>query len=914
MAVKNDAISPGRAASRRWLFGANVALMTVLAAAVLVGVNLLGHLRNARYDLTGGLSGHRISQRTKSVLAKSGKGQPIRITTVYASDDPETARKEYFPRVEDLCEELREYGKSTGLPIEAEHIISGNDQAKLRDRIQQKFGSAAGAYNEVVTLAQVVWKDVADTLTPMHQKLEALVAGDSWLGSFPTLANIASILRKDIKNIDDTKQEVDTLVRGEGIPRFSEANEKIKTLDNDLKQHMEQIQNWTKEVDKLARLLGDPNAEFIRTTRARLKEMAAKVADLKQIAGDPKNPEVPADPKPVLQNFAKSAVQFGDWLTAEAARMGNFLNEYPALRQHPKWQIKTGLYVVDLTAMLNSGADSLTSNSRALRNYLKQDVPLDQLQNLVRQTRQMAVQIGDTLDQWNESVTSVLDEGGKIDAQTKQFLADASGGQMFKKGLDRLNEVGTKIGKLPELKLDEVATRLQQENIIVVERGKDDVRVVSFDEAWPYADPFGRAGARGEEGTPIRVFDGDSAISDSLLAMVSDKPVAKVVFVAYEEEVPPQMRQYQRPLTGSMPLEMIRAMKEQLQRMHFKVEDWNIAGENAKDKKPKAEEGVPMVYVFLPPPPQIPPFAMRQQQQKQFGKQDAEVARQLLADGGRGIFLACYEQSMRGMPREYGWGPILREDWGIDVETDSRVIRGVVDRKQTGRYAIDIVQWWYMQLNSFTNQAIGEPLRARRMLMKDVCPVVEADKVPEGVKIEPVLEVPAGTTDIWADKDIERIFTALSTGAREGSFTKGPEATNPPFTVVLAAQKDEAGKAASQPTATASGPAPLASKIVVMGNGLSLRDEYLQQRVIRLAGKGGTRLATDPPPMENMDLLVNAVYWLSDHPELIAAGPAEVPVVAAIDPSSRSGLWVITMGWALVALVVGGIMWAIRRK
>jgi hypothetical protein len=219
-----------------------------------------------------------------------------------------------------------------------------------------------------------------------------------------------------------------------------------------------------------------------------------------------------------------------------------------------------------------------------------------------------------------------------------------------------------------------------------------------------------------------------------------------------------------------------------------------------------------------------------------------------------------------------------------------------------------------MQLSSFTNQPIGEPLKARRMLMKDVCPVVKADKVPEGVKIEPVLEVPIGTTDVWAEKDIERIFTALSTGSREGSFTKSDEAINPPFTVVLAAAKIVSGKnPASQPTATASGPAPLTSKIVVMGNGLSLRDDYLQQRVIRFAGKG-TRLATDPPPVENMDLLVNAVYWLSDHPELIAAGPADVPVVAAINPASRSGLWVIAMGWALVALVVGCIMWVIRRK
>ncbi|HSW45710.1 MAG TPA: hypothetical protein VLM89_09070, partial [Phycisphaerae bacterium] len=133
--------------------------------------------------------------------------------------------------------------------------------------------------------------------------------------------------------------------------------------------------------------------------------------------------------------------------------------------------------------------------------------------------------------------------------------------------------------------------------------------------------------------------------------------------------------------------------------------------------------------------------------------------------------------------------------------------------------------------------------------------------------------------------------------------------------VVLAAEKTEPGAASqseSAASAPASGPAVNTSRIVVMGNGLSLRDDYLQQRVIRFGGKGGTRLATDPPPTENMDLLINALYWLTDHPELIAAGPAEVPVVAFIN--DRSPLWAITMAWSLVALVAGVVMWVIRRK
>jgi len=39
-----------------------------------------------------------------------------------------------------------------------------------------------------------------------------------------------------------------------------------------------------------------------------------------------------------------------------------------------------------------------------------------------------------------------------------------------------------------------------------------------------------------------------------------------------------------------------------------------------------------------------------------------------------------------------------------------------------------------------------------------------------------------------------------------------------------------------------------------------------------------------------------------------------VPVVAAIDAGNRSALWVLVVGWSAAALIVGGIMWVVRRK
>src|SRR5262249_22991555 len=159
----------------------------------------------------------------------------------------------------------------------------------------------------------------------------------------------------------------------------------------------------------------------------------------------------------------------------------------------------------------------------------------------------------------------------------------------------------------------------------------------------------------------------------------------------------------------------------------------------------------------------------------------------------------------------------------------------------------------------FTNQPIGEPLKSRRVLMRDVCPLSKADKIPDGVTLNAILEVPTSARELWADKNVARIIKALRS-PDGGSFTLTAEDTlMPPFTVAYAGENDKTK-----------------SKMVVMGSGMSFRDDYLGQRVMRIENRQ-TKLTTDPPPLENADLFINSMCWLSNHKDLIAAGPAEVP-------------------------------------
>jgi hypothetical protein len=478
-----------------------------------------------------------------------------------------------------------------------------------------------------------------------------------------------------------------------------------------------------------------------------------------------------------------------------------------------------------------------------------------------------------------------------------QFLARGSSGELFKGTLDKLNQVSTKIAELPALKIDEIAKRLQQENIVVIENNKD-VRVVTFDEMWPVSDPqASQFGPSKDEDTQRRVFAGDGAISNAVLNMQSEKPFATVILVAYEPQTNPQMRQFMRPPTPPIGLDQIAQLKERLEGANFKVKDWNLAAENAK--KPDPEEGTQAVYVVLPPAPkQQPNFMMQQPQpEKSFGEAELKQVKDAIGTDGKAIFLAFAEGpgGMFGPPPEYEYGKYLREDWGIDVKANYRVIRGVVDKQTPGKYGINLMQWYYMGVNGFTDQPIGQPLKSRRVLMREVCPLGRADKIPDGVTLASILEIPKDSNEFWAEQDILRIIRSLRS-AEGGSFTRSQDALVPPLTLAMAGENSKTR-----------------SKVVVLGSGMSLRDDYLGQRVMRIEGNQ-SRLRTDPPPTENADLFVNSVYWLSGNEGLIAAGPAEMPVVPPIDQGKRNSLWLITFGWALAVLLAGGAVMMARRK
>ena len=56
----------------------------------------------------------------------------------------------------------------------------------------------------------------------------------------------------------------------------------------------------------------------------------------------------------------------------------------------------------------------------------------------------------------------------------------------------------------------------------------------------------------------------------------------------------------------------------------------------------------------------------------------------------------------------------ILKDWGINVHVGYRVIRGERDTKHpdSDRFAINVQQWSYLQMNGFTDNPIGKPLKS----------------------------------------------------------------------------------------------------------------------------------------------------------------------------------------------------------
>jgi len=887
---------------RRVLFGTNVALMSVAALLIAIFANWISFRKHWRKDLA--LVGvYQPSDRTKRIVDQM-QGT-VRLTSAYTSNDPQTSREKYFPAVQDYFEELGLYAPNK---IKVQHITRDREKAALVERIRQTYSGQVKAYREAVerfdrliqeattgAAAAPTQQPVEPVLTKALADLAAVLDADGFLALFPQIADLQGRLEKHLKELRDTRDEVQRLTQRTGLPRYDQAKQRIETAIRDLKETLTEGQKTLKQIARLAEAAGPKGDPLLTSLPQRMQRMPQLLRRLQGTVGAPQK-DLPDDIKAALQAFAREAPKVATWLEGEVRQQDSLARKHPAIVTTPYWQIRMPLAanivrVLSVTDFLEAISGDLTNLRETIRQLLRQDTPADQLASALRQLRGIVdrwVRNGDAVAKRILELRAAL---SRVDERSKAILTQAKQDKWLADFVAQLDALQTQLAELPEINLGELSDKLKDDNVIVVESG-DKVQVLTFDDVWPQSNPLPGAALAS---SPKRVFNGDTAIAGALLTL-TQPPVATVIFTHFAGEVPPSMRTFMGPRLGSIPYRYLDTLRKLLKQANLAVKEWNLAKE---ESPPEPEENTKPIYVLLPPPPNIPTPGPKQES---FGAVHLDRVKKALGEGGRAIFLCKWEPPQRAMflmppsPPRYEYEQYLRDEWGIDVKYKYRVVHGVPETRQPGFYGVNLRRWRYMLLNNFTEHPIGKPLRARRVLMVDVCPVEQAAKVPEPIKIEPLLIVPP-KDEYWADSDVLELARRIYEDQGSGLVPKDPTDKLSPFPVALAARNEKTDAA-----------------IVVLGNGGSFLDGYLGERVPRITSKG-ERITFDPPPTANADLLINAVLWLADRPDLIGAGPVVIPPVQPIPEGRMAAIRLLV--WALLpgALLASGLaVWMVRRR
>lgn len=883
--------------TQRAAIGLNVAMTALLALALVVLVNWFASLRYVRADAST-FGGQGLSDRTKAVL--SALDGPVRMTTAYLSTDVDKSRDRFISRMMRYGDELAMASKQ----VVVEHIDNETQKAQLIRRISDTYGSESKAHQDAIK----TYNESVRTELEQALRMGGATGGEAWLMQFPVFGSILDVFQDDLKRLTELGEGITKSVSA-ALPNYAEATGKLKTELPQIQEHLTKSQQALGDIARLAEAVAKADG-VIKSLSDAAGEVTGVFKPLRDAVGAT-SAEPPADAKAALRAFATAAQAAEEQLRTISTRIDTAVREAPMIQSHAAWNVamdsgmKLGAMAlrtqVDPPQLIATVARELRQNRQVLLDIIDRDEPQRHQETLVALRDRVLPGTEQLLAQAADTMTNTAAALGKLDPESQRALEKARGGEMFAATIKSIEGLMTTLNALPELKLGRISEELSGDNIVVIEANAQ-AKVLPFDQVWPVREQISATGAPSEERP--RTFNGDAAIPGAIVSLTSKQPFATVVLATFEVEPPPQARQFMQPQVSSIPGQMLNTLRERLTAANFNVKTWDLT---TPDGPPEPEKGTESVFIFLPPAPPNPPNPFMGQQQppsREFSEAEMKRVTDVLDKGGRGLFLAGWEyrRSMFGFTSpEYAYAPMLAEQWGVAVDNKRRIVEVEPDLRATDAGAFRVIgeKFTYVGLNDFTEHPVGQPLRNSRVLVYNACPVTRAEKVPDGVAVEPVLMAPVGERYVVAD--INQIITIINAIANPDTGGRVPRAgfeSNVAFPVAVAATRKKG---------------EVESRIVVLGTGQGLVDEYISKPVIRSTEKG---LFSDQPPLNNADLAVNAIHWLQGQEKWIAAGPITAPAIRAIDPPTMAGVRLVV--WAifpaLATLGPGALMWMKRRK
>jgi len=949
MAVKKEAKS-GRPeqdirASRR-AAGINVLVSVVVATALLVVVNVIGNVVSGKHNLRWNvetLGRYRLSETAKRILDQVRR--PIRLTSIYTSTKPDRRAQKYKPALMDLLEEMRRWNRD----LRAVDVTSERDKAELVGRLRSRLNAAAQQHRLLISNFQ----ELVRQQTPRYES-EAREWRAYPQAGFLARLGLPKAIETDLNGVtvqlDEASRDVRKELNAADLPDYLKLVRRVRLALNGIGSKLAEI---NRDLAKLGEL--GENAEAVRSDlTASTKAVTTELEKAVRAAGSPGSPE-PKDPGKLLETVAEAALAAAKSAEMATRPLGDLdAQSGRKLQNLRSWQASAA----HLTQIINE-AGNIAAQAQTANTIAKAEV---QKSFITQQLRPALPQLLNTSKQAQAAVEQMLAELTGSDEATRKTFQQPEREAFLKGQLERVDALlaqadglskakprpastqpatqpatepttrpatqpttqpATQPAETPDQRLQryqELIENIGEDNIVLVEVGDQAPRVVGFDDVWPLA-PRAEAeyDTAGEE-EPRRIFHGDMAIRSTILNMISD-PFAEVVLTYLESD----------RLWGVGPIasRKLQALRERLEKANIKVKEWNLAYE---DSPPKPELDQVLLVLPLQDPVSIMEATRpkdtttadpRMEQFREYAIREyrslidngVKQIQKLAADGTPAVFLAGWLEPYHFIhpltPQEwyrlvivpkYYWSDYLRDQWGLEVKTQMRVVLGRRDSLEPDKFVLSRQAWERLPLSSFSaTHPVGRPLRARRFYWASACPVLEVPDSKAAAKVAEILtaDVPPGRQSLlWASASPMELSNRIEYGRTSGVEPSTEKADIlPPFPLVVEATKTIDGKTA---------------RVMVLGVGLSYSDDVLRAPIWR--ARGPDRASAEPPPTGNVDLIVNGVYHLVGKDEYIGAGPAIVQPIE-IEPRTMTFVQIVFgLVWPALMLMVGGLVMFIRRR
>jgi len=276
---------------RRWLFGANVALNTVLVILLTAILMWAADRYGGRLDLTYARV-NSLSPRTVKLL--QNLDQNVTVTGLYT-----TALKEIRPYAEKhqryVADLLDLYETAGGARVSTRMIDPSKDQAAMRDlleRLRNKptYQEQVKPYLDALEQLAQLHTDLIALLQDEQNQLQRLTQTDPGLGGIREMATIQRNLQVVLREIQNTEQEIEHL-QAESVPRYARAIDAARDELTRVKQVLESHQSWmTREGAR--RGVSVETLAFFRNAPQRYEAILKRVGDFLNSTEDLKRPDL----------------------------------------------------------------------------------------------------------------------------------------------------------------------------------------------------------------------------------------------------------------------------------------------------------------------------------------------------------------------------------------------------------------------------------------------------------------------------------------------------------------------------------------------------------------------------------------------------------------------------------------------